>query len=208
MDRLVISPHLDDEVLGCASVLGSDTFVLYCGRDEESIQDAWVRSRPTEEERLAELDKVEHHFGFDYYILSHPVNNYELRPLVSSFEACINKHKPRQVFIPHPSYNQDHKTVYEAALIALRPHDINWFVPQVLVYEQPHVYLWGHSGHDFKPNYFIPLDVEDKIEAYNLYKTQVRDFRGPDQIRAIARMRGAQANVPSAEGFQILRWVD
>lgn len=209
MERLIISPHLDDEVLGCASMLeGWSVRVIYCGIDETTIKDLWVRERPNIAVRRKEQQDVQRFLNFQSEILNHPVNQYELSPLVSSIEEVITRAKPSEVLIPHPSYNQDHKTVYDASLIALRPHDLNHFVKRVLVYEQPHVYLWGHSGNDFKPNYFKQLDVEKKITAYNLYQSQVRDFRGESQIRALAAIRGAQANIRYAEGFQVLRWVE
>ena len=42
MKKLIISPHIDDEVLGCGGILDEDTFVLYCGMDEAHIKHDWV----------------------------------------------------------------------------------------------------------------------------------------------------------------------
>lgn len=35
--KLILSPHADDEVLGCASVLGKDAFVYVCGVNESKF---------------------------------------------------------------------------------------------------------------------------------------------------------------------------
>ena len=80
-----------------------------------------------------------------------------------------------------------------------------------MVYEQPHVFFWDKTHNingGFIPNYFIPIDVDRKIKAYKLMKTQVRDFRSPDSLRSMATLRGTQGNCKYAEAFQIIRWVD
>ena len=205
MVKLIISPHVDDEVLGCGGILDQDTFVLHCGCAE--IQNHG-NSLLTRQERIEEFNKVKEEVGFESHLLHHPVNKYNVSNLIPDFELYINKIKPLEIYIPHPSYNQDHRAVYEAALTALRPHDINFFVKTVLVYEQPHVVFWSHNYRQFNPNYFVDIDVDRKIELYGLIETQVRKFRSFDHVKAIASVRGAQSNNEYAEAFEIIRWVD
>ena len=134
-----------------------------------------------------------------------------LQKLLGSFEEIINRDKPEEIYIPHPSYNQDHRVSYEAILTALRPHDKNFFVKKVLVYEQPHVFLWDYThdiNNSFKPNYFTPISIKRKIEAYKLMETQVRSFRSPETLKSLAKLRGNQSNNKYAEAFQIIRWVE
>lgn len=207
MKKLVISPHIDDEILGCFSVLDSNTLVVYCGIDENRIVGDWVKPRPSQKVRLNELTKVSKLVGFQYLILDNPVNFFNLQTLISSFEKIINDFEPDKVFIPNPSYNQDHRTVYEAMLTALRPHDINFFCKKVLIYEQIQD-LWNQNYHTFNPLYFISLSVNDKIKAYKVYKSQVREFRSADMIMALSRLRGAQSNLAYAEAFEVIRWVE
>ncbi len=205
---IVISPHIDDEVLGCASVLNSNTLIVECGVDEERVVPNW--GAVDRSIRLKELDNVCNVTRAKSIVLSesNKVNNYELRNLLPEFEKIINKFTPDEIFIPHPSYNQDHREVYEAVLTALRPHDINHFVKRVVVYEQPHVFLWNNNANEFKPNYFTELDIEKKIKLYSLISSQVREFRGFETIKALAHLRGKQSGYKYAEAFQILRWVD
>ena len=35
--KLVLSPHIDDDVLGCGGILDEDTFVVYCGVENLSL---------------------------------------------------------------------------------------------------------------------------------------------------------------------------
>ena len=136
------------------------------------------------------------------------LNRYKKHDLIGEFEKVINDYKPDEIYLPHPSYNQDHVEVYESSMVALRPHDLNYFVKKVFVYEQPHMLFWDNNGVDFKPNYFVPIDIEKKIRVYTLMESQVRSFRSPDHIKAIGKLRGGQSDCDYAEAFKILRWVN
>jgi len=202
--KLVISPHIDDEILGCGGILDSHTVVLHCGIEDRSTTSA--------EARLGEIQRAREFLGFQMKLLrKNVVNSYYVPDLIPDFEKAINEHKPEVVYIPHPSYNQDHVATYEAALVALRPHDLNHFVKKVLIYEQPHVFLWDntHNINDsFKPNYFVNIDVERKIKAYQMLESQIRSFRGTEILRNMASLRGYQSNQQYAEAYRILRWVE
>ena len=55
-------------------------------------------------------------------LLDHLQQLLNLLP-IAYIESAINTFRPDIVFIPNPSYNQDHQAVYDASIIALRPHD-------------------------------------------------------------------------------------
>lgn len=200
--KLIIAPHADDEILGCGGFLakfGKECFVYYVG-----VEEFRIISRA---ERLEEIKGAANLLGFGWdFNKDTKVNNYKEVELIGVFEDLINKLKPEMILIPHPSYNQDHRAVFNAMLIALRPHDKNFFVKKVLVYEQPHSIIWDRKP--LNPNYFIEIDIEKKIAAYKLEKSQVRSMRSPELLRTISKLRGAQINVSYAEAFNILRWVD
>ena len=196
---LIFSPHADDEVLGCFSFLGPDCRVLYLGVED--------RAGVSRAERLSEVAESAAKSGFRWEALEHPVNAYRTANLIPDLERCIATHRPVTVLIPQPSYNQDHRAVHDAALTALRPHDRNHFVPNVLVYEQPDSILWSHGG-EREPSLFRPISIEGKLHSYSLYASQVRGHRSPELIRAIARLRGAQSGCDHAEGFTVRRMTE
>lgn len=197
---LVIAPHADDEVLGCASALDTSCHVYYVGIDEHHRVD-----RAT---RLKEVAAVSAYFGFTFTVGDFPVNRYYERhvDLVQALETVIDSLSPKRVLIPLPSYNQDHKTVYDASLTALRHHDELCFVPQVLIYEAPDNFQW--PVHVFQPTFFAQVDIEKKLNGYRLHASQVRAHRSMDLLRVMAATRGAQAKLPAAEAFAVLRWVE
>ena len=124
--KLIIAPHVDDDVLGCGGIIDKDTFVLYCGLNESDLVD-----RPSMKMRLDEAEKAAVYLGHSYILLENKVNNYTIPDLIAPIEKLINDLAPEEVYIPYPSYNQDHRVVYEASLVALRPHDNNFFVKKV-----------------------------------------------------------------------------
>ena len=200
--KLIISPHIDDDVLGCGGILDSDCYVIYCGLNE-----SFIPNRPDRQERLEEIMDVREITHHDYEILENRVNNYDEHNLIGDFERIINDYKPDEVYVCHPSYNQDHRAVYDATMVSLRPHDKNHFVKKVFVYEQPHMLFWDNGSVEFKPNHFVPIDIEKKVKVYTLMKSQVRSFRSQEHLKSIAKLRGGQSNCEYAEAFQVLRWV-
>lgn len=195
---LVFSPHADDEVLGCWAFLSPRCHVVYFGVED--------RAAVSRRERLGEVNLSAARSGFSWEALEHQVNAYRPQELITPMEQLIDRHRPATVLLPQPSYNQDHRAVYDAAVTALRPHDRNWFVRNVLVFEQPDSVLFPHGGEQ-PPTYFRPIDIEAKLHNYSLYASQVRGHRSPDLVRALARLRGAQAGAEHAEGYTVKRMV-
>ncbi|WP_339785940.1 MAG: PIG-L deacetylase family protein [Imperialibacter sp.] len=193
--NLVISPHIDDEVLGAFTFLNRDTFVLYLGVEDRS----YVSAR----ERKNELSAVAGEIGFQYEVLDFEVNRYQTSDLISPIEKAINRHQPEYLIIPAESYNQDHRATFQAAHCAARPHDLNFFVKNVLVYEQPQTFLWPVRS--FQPVYFKQLNLEKKLATYQLYASQVREHRSPEILKNLASLRGKQSNFQFAEGFEVMR---
>lgn len=202
--ELIISPHVDDEVLGCGGILNSNHFILHCGLSENQLHGNQCYSKKL---RIEEFKKIEDEVGCSSKLLDHPVNNFKCYKLISDFEDALNQIKPDKVYLPNPSYNQDHKAVYDAALIALRPHDINFFVKKILVYEQPQDF-WNSGRPQFNPNYYVSIDITKKLDLYQKLKSQLRGHRSTKHLETIARLRGMQVNVEFAEAFEILRWLD
>ena len=50
--KLIIAPHVDDDVLGCGGILDETCHVIYCGLDETGIKD-----RPSMDERFVETTR-------------------------------------------------------------------------------------------------------------------------------------------------------
>lgn len=199
---LIVSPHLDDEVLGCASWFSEpDVAVLYTTKTHPQA------GAQVYEENTKLCEKVE---LARYWTDFDNINQLDIRgqaALINEIEKIINVLCPSVILLPAPSYNQDHRACYDAGLTACRPHDHNWFVPVVLIYEEPETLGTMRRPDAFRPQYFRPLNVEYKLECYHIYASQVRDHRSDQHIRALAQVRGMQSNLDYAEAFEVARWV-
>lgn len=200
MGTLVLSPHADDEVLGCSAFLGGSCHVLYLGIDEFHVV--------TRQQRVGEVRAVAGLLGFTWEAADLTVNRYYERftDLVQVIEATISRKQPGTVLAPIPSYNQDHRAVYEATLVAIRSHDRNHFVRRVLLYEEPDNFL--DPVYPFRPAYYVPVDIKAKLAANELHASQRRGHRSPAILTTMATFRGMQSQLEAAEAYEVIRWVD
>jgi len=198
---LIIAPHCDDEILGCGGILNNrkteKTFVYYLGADIFHVC--------KREDRVREVEAVSSFLNFDFKIGENAVNNYKRELIIDSITDIINELKPEEIFIPNASYNQDHKEVYDACIIALRPHDKNFMVPNVFIYEVEQYLTWMPNNFEF--NYFEEINIKNKIEAYKLHKSQVRSMRPPELLEKYAYIRGLSSGFRYAEAFGIIRMI-
>ena len=201
LKKLVIAPHVDDEVLGLGGILDSRTHVLHLGLASQQNHGNEIFSR---EYRLGEWKLVEEESLCSHTLSNHPVNSYQLEKIIPDIEKSVNDHKPDLIFIPNPSYNQDHQAVFSATQIALRPHDINHFVPVVLAYYQPQD-LWSPKE-NIDPNLFIKVDLENHLRRYQMLSSQVRGHRSVDLIKSQLILFGSLANCKYALGFRCHRF--
>jgi LmbE family N-acetylglucosaminyl deacetylase len=204
---LIASPHLDDEVLGCASFLGAgdppgeDVAIVYTTATHPEFPEVL-----SENGRLMERTGAKPYWPANFDRINE-LDQLGQAELIAYFEKVINDCTPATVLVPAMSYNQDHRAVHEAMLTACRPHDRNWYVKRVLAYEEPETFGSLRRG-SFHPHYFRRLDIGAKIALYGVYSSQVRAHRSIEHLEAIAQVRGMQANARHAEAFEVLRWVE
>jgi len=218
---LVITPHSDDEVLGCGGLMskvkneGGKVFVLIFNLGFEKDD-----TKESQEKRKNEVQEAMNVLKVDDYHLVHdqPDNNRDLdtEPLHSLIEVIestsnvsLEKIAPTMVAIPTIfSHHQDHVHVHHACIAALRP--ISTPVSNiVLSYEAPEHSRWSASG-VFEPNLFVEIDdvIENKIMAFNKYRSQIRPGgRDDDSIRNQAKYRGQEVGKNLCEAFYVHRFI-
>lgn len=209
---LILSPHMDDEVLGCGGVLAKTKkestiiHVHYFNNNSHPIVDNEKYIKENEE--LIKLVGFNH--SFSEFVGTETINRMDSVPIfryIKEIETLINEVRPNTVLIPFPSYNQDHRVVYNAALTAIRPHDSNHLVKNILLYEQPETFQTCRIGNVFTPNVFLNINICEKIELYSIYATQIRGHRKPNMVKELASIRGEQCGVLYAESYMLLRGI-
>ena len=218
---VVISPHADDEVVGAGGIMakaaaaGVDVHVVLMAVD--ALKHWGLDAETTLAGRMTEIEAVASRLGFSYEIvyagkdLIERLDTVGQRELIDVLESTFNRLRPDLLLIPHgDDFDQDHRACYEAALAAARPIPEavgKFLVPNVITYEAPKL-SW--AGATFRPSFFVDISeqIDDKLDALRLYATQLREpphVRSPENLRALAYLRGSDIGVEFAEAFGVLR---
>jgi LmbE family N-acetylglucosaminyl deacetylase len=218
MKALVISPHLDDETLGCGGTL------LRHKREGDAV--AWLNvsgismelgfSAEKVNQQTVEIERVAQLYNFDaVHNLNLPPAQLDMLPsqqLVERLGEVIRLIRPDVIYLPFPGdIHTDHRIVFDAAIACTK-----WFrgntIKRVLVYETLSETDFGlsFSNGGFKPNVYVNITefLETKITIMRLYEKEMGIFpypRSDQAIRALAQVRGVVAGYAAAEGFILLR---
>lgn len=220
MKVLVISPHADDELFGCGGTLLRlkeqgciIKCVLVACSDIHMHHNGLVKSEERANEFIESCRLLSTEIPSIYYMRDSHLDKEPLSSLVTKLDFEIDSFKPSMMFIPEPSYHQDHQYVYKACIASLRP--TKDFLPsQILAYEVP-TNTWHGMESPFKPNVYYKLSYElverKKFILQNVYSSQVvyENERGQLSLNAIERhtaYRGIESNgYGHAEAFMLLK---
>ena len=207
---LVISPHPDDEILGCGGTIAKHKEVYLCIVTKTYPPEWSSRFIINRVEEIKESNKI---LGIEKtYFLNFPAVKLDTIPqkeLNDSISRVINKVKPDILYIPHKGdLNKDHRLVFEASLVASRP--INHKIKRILSYEVLSETEWGQPIEPFLPNVYVDISetFKKKIDAMKVYKSELRQPPHPrslEIIEALAKKRGSEIGVKLAEAFMLIR---
>lgn len=221
---LVIAPHCDDEVLGCAGMMakkidqGATVFVAivtngFLGAPELFSEKGTKKVRS--ETRAAHVFLgVKETFFLDF-----PAPRLDTIPsyqLSIAFEKVIRDNLIDTLYIPHRGdIHKDHRITYEAALVASRPINENP-VQRIFAYETLSETEWAAPFPDdaFIATYYEKISeaqLEIKLKAFQFFSTQIKKAPHPrslENIKCLARLRGASISCAAAEAFHLIRHID
>lgn len=220
MNILIIAPHADDEILGCGGIMakyiaeGHQVKVLIMTKAIASLFPEALMSQIRNEARNSHryLGVSETIFcDFPAPMLDQTAS-YKMSMEIAKL---ITKFKPERVYIPHRGdIHKDHKMVFEAALVAMRPIN-NCPVKEIYAYETLSETEWAAPFGDdaFIPNVFTDISeyIEAKKDAMKCFESQLKDFphsRSLEVIEALAKYRGATIGKPAAEAFMLIRKIN
>ena len=142
-------------------------------------------------------------------VMLETVPRYELNGKINDLVQKIN---PDEVYIPHRGDMQiDHQMVVDVAMVAVRPRGTN-YPKRVYAYETLSETGWNipNTNNEFIPTVYenITDTYEMKMEAMNIFKSQLAEFpnaRSIGAIEALAKFRGATVSLKAAEAFSLIR---
>ena len=213
---LVVSPHPDDETLGCGGTLlrhmreGDKTYWLNV--TDINVETGWAEEKVMV--RRNELEKVNAAYTFvDSINLSLPpaeLDTFPFRQIVEKVGNVVQSIGATTIYTPYAhDVHTDHQIVARAINACIK-----WYrypsVKRVLSYETL-------SETDFKvnwdvvfrPNTYVDISatLEDKLKIMEMYDSEIEPFpfpRSTKAIRALAYLRGSQSGFEAAEGFQLV----
>ena len=214
---LIVSPHADDETLGCGGT------ILKHKKNKDKV--IWLivtkinkKGNYSENQiklRKNEIIEVKKEYGIDKvyelnYIPSSLTYNH-LGQLISNFQEIIEFEKPDQLYIPHKfDIHSDHRVVCNA----INPFTKTFrypFIKKIIAYETlSETNFILNSNEQFVPNLWIDISnfIDIKIKISKIYKSEFFKHpfpRSEDSLKSLAIYRGSQINVKFAESFMILK---
>lgn len=217
MKILVIAPHPDDEIIGVGGTIakrakmGDEVYVCVVTKGCPPLFNPEFIEQGRKECREADaMLGVKETIFLDFpAVMLETVPRYELNGKLSDLIQRIN---PDEVYIPHRGDMQiDHQMVVDAAMVAVRPRGTN-YPKRIYAYETLSETGWNIPNTN---NVFIPTVYENitdtfemKMEAMNIFKSQLAEFpnaRSIGAIEALAKFRGATVSVKAAEAFNLIR---
>jgi|APSaa5957512535_1039671.scaffolds.fasta_scaffold44728_2 N-acetylglucosamine malate deacetylase 1 len=221
MNILVVSPHPDDEVLGCGGTItkhvesGDNVHVVIMTNasfaDPELYPESQVATVRAEAKNVhKELGVHETHW-FDFP--APMLDQYPQYKIAAALSKLIEQLQTEVMYIPHRGdLHLDHGVIYNASLVAVRPFP-GQTVKEVYAYETLSETEWGHPASDsvFIPTLFVELNDKNilkKINAMQFFKSQLKEFPNTRSIRSIknlAEVRGSTIGCNYAESFSVVR---
>ena len=209
---LVVAAHPDDEVIGVGGTIAAhaakgDSIFIAILADGATVQFPGEPDKVSLKQEQARkvagiLGAKEVFFGM------FPDQRLDTLPLLEInrfLEEIAGRVKPAIIYTHHfADLNADHRIAYEAATVAARPFNLP-SLEQLLCYPVDTLSHAGHGAANLNVYCDIGSTLELKLEAMQVYETEVRAYPHPrslDALRHSAERNGAMVGLAAAEGFQ------
>lgn len=214
---LIIAPHADDEVLGCGGLI--EKACRYNNQVKVVVLSVGDIVFPHSNEkvlgttRIKELEEALEVLGCsDFEVMYQDkdslLDTIPKAEIIAKLDKILNDFIPTMVFIPLPSYHQDHVVLFETCFAALRPKP-NRFIKLIAMYEYPLI-SWQYQKFWNTGELYLDLSntIQKKVESYLKHKSQIRPHNhliSPESVIKWAEMRGLETGLAYAEKYYILR---
>ncbi len=210
MRILVVAAHPDDEVLGIGGTIlkhvkdGDDVFVCIVTKAHEpQWSKEYMREKIEEQKKVDKLLTIRKRYNLDLPTVK--LNTLSHGDLAFKITSVVNAVNPDILYTHFEGdLNYDHALTYRACMVATRPPKrIKLYCFETLSETE-----WNNKA--FIPNIWVDIKdfIDKKIEAFEIYKSEVKPFPHPRNgagIKALARKRGSEACIEYAEALVLIR---
>lgn len=211
MDVVLYLSHVDDDILGAGGLIpkmnaaGHEVYVVYV-TDGLLHPPKDIDNRPKAKHAGEKLGlKTENIFFLGFQ--NQRFDEHALIDINKKFEE-LSLEPDVIITNEKTDVNQDHRTVFESAMIVGRSIDrqIGIMTCEILSSSE-----WNDVS--FTPNFYVDISdtLEAKIDAMQEIDTEIEEWphpRSEQGIRTKARQRGMEVGTDYAEAFRIVRWFD
>ena len=218
MKILIISPHPDDETLGCGGTflkhkdMGDKIYWLIITNVD--VENGW--DKDIVDKRQKEIETVSEMYGFEKtFKLDYPTAKLDTIPIqeiIESISKVIFEIKPEIIYLPNRSdVHTDHQIAFKAAYSCTKNFRYP-FIKKILMYEtlSETEFAPALPENTFIPNIFVDTTkyFEKKLEIFKIYKSEL--MAGPfprslEVIKAFDKYRGSRIGKKYAEAFVLLK---
>jgi len=211
---LIISPHPDDETLGCGGMIFKYREYkrkIYWLIMTEMKKNQYNLKQINQRKKIISAVYKQYQFQ-DIFQLKYPtgmLDKINISEIIDAIKSIISKISANIVYIPfHDDIHTDHKITFNASISATKNFRQK-SIKNIYMYET--LSETNYSPIDsFKPNVFINITdyFQKKIDILNLYQTELKEHPFPrslKSIEALAVLRGSQSAYKYAEAFQLIK---
>lgn len=211
MKVVIYVSHVDDDVLGAGGLIpqmieaGHEVYIIYV-TDGLLHPPKDIDNRPKAKRAGKVLGIPEENI----YFLGFPNQRFDGDPLIELNKGFERLNIEPDLIITNgkTDVNQDHRMVFESAMVVGRSIDrqIGIMTCEVLSSAE-----WNDVS--YEPNFYVDISdtLEKKVEAMHEIDTEIEEWPHPRSekgIRVKAQQRGMEVGLNYAEAFRIVRWFD
>jgi LmbE family N-acetylglucosaminyl deacetylase len=213
---LVVCAHPDDETLGVGA-----TLALHIAKNDDVqvlIFSEGETARGKKNSKISMRQKQTHNackiLGIKKIkFLQYPdqkLDSVPISELSKQVEQVIKQYSPNIVYTHYwDDVNQDHRQVFEATSIAVRPVPKSK-ISKFFVFDTPSSTEWNSKNSSFTPNIFVDIKktLPKKLKAFNQYEHEVMKYPHPRSLESIknrAKYWGNSVGLEFAEPFILIR---
>lgn len=218
MKILTISVHPDDETLGCGGTilkhnkLGDEIYWMIFTEADKSIgfNEDFITNRENQ------INIVSKKYGFKKVFqlgfLTTKLHNIDFSELIGKVSNVINEIQPEIIYMNNRSdIHSDHQIAAKAIMSCTKSFRYP-FIKKILMYECVSETEIAPALPEslFIPNVYSDITdfIDEKLEIMKIYESEMQETplpRSLDNIKALARYRGASCGAHYAEAFMLIR---